>query len=57
MNGLGLCINLNTFVSHILYAWSLCHNSSVKVDIKYNTYLISLNRYTTVFAWRADNYN
>ena len=57
MNGLGLCINLNTFVSHILYAWSLRHNASVKVDIKYNTYLISLNRYTTVFAWRADNYN
>ena len=55
MHGLGLCIDLNSFVSCILYTWSFTHNKSVPIDIIWNKYFISLNAYTTVFDWGAIN--
>ena len=33
MNGLGLCIKVNSYVAHMLYAWSFSNNTSVTIDI------------------------
>ena len=55
MHGLGLCIKLNGFVSHMFYAWSSSNNKSVLIAINKNKYFPSLNAYTTVFAWGNDN--
>ena len=38
MHGLGLCIKLNSFVTHMFYVWKLSHNKAVPIYIKYNTY-------------------
>ena len=57
MHGLILCIRLNIFVAHIIYAWSFGHNTSVTTSIKKNKYFLSLNECTTVFAWVDVNKN
>ena len=57
MHGLGLCIKLSSFVSYMFYAGSLSNNKSVLIAINQNKYDISLNTYTTVFDWGADNSN
>ena len=57
MHGLGLCIKLDSFVSHMFYPWSFSHNKAVPISIKKKTYLLFLNSYTTVFAWGAGNSN
>ena len=35
MDGLVICIKLNSYVAHILYAWSFIHNASVPILIKH----------------------
>ena len=57
MHALVLCIKVNSFVVHMVYAWSLSYNTEVPIDINKNKYFLSLNTHTTVFAWRADNSN
>ena len=57
MNGIGSCIKLNSFVSHMFYAWSFINNTEVPIAIKQKKYYLSLNTYTTMFAWGADNLN
>ena len=51
MEGLVICIKLNSYIAHILYAWSFIHNVSVPILIKHNKYYLSLYTNTTVFAW------
>ena len=57
MYGLGLCIKLDSYVAHMLYAWSLSHNTSVPISIKKNKYFLSLKTNTYVFSWGAENSN
>ena len=57
MHGLVLYIKLDSFMAHMFYAWSFFHNTSVPIDIKKNQHFLSLNTYTTVFVWEADNSN
>ena len=52
-----LYFKFNSFVAHMLYAWSFNHNIVVSIDINGNKYFISLNTYTTVFSWRPRNSN
>ena len=40
MYELGLYIKLKCFVAHMFYAWTLSHNTSVPIYIKYNKYWI-----------------
>ena len=56
-HGLGLCTKLNIFVAHMFYAWSLDHNKEVPIAINKKKHSLSLNSYTTVFAWGSDNPN
>ena len=55
MHGMGLCINLDSFVEHMFYAWSFSHNTEVPVGIKKNKYFLSLDTYTTEFYWGYGN--
>ena len=56
MHEMGLCINVNIYVAHMLYAWSFSHNTEVLIAIKKNKYFISLNTNTTLFAcWAGDS--
>ena len=55
LHGLGLCTKLNSFVAHILYACSFSHKIEVTISNNHNKYYLSLNTYTTVFAWVAGN--
>ena len=57
MNGLGLCIKVESHVVHILYAWSFSQNIAVPISMKKHTFFFSLNSSTTVFAWEAGNSN
>ena len=57
MDGLGLCIKVDSYVAHIFYAWSFSHNTAVSIAINKNRYLLSLNTNTTVFAWGYGNCN
>ena len=57
MHKLGLCTKINSFVAHMLYAWSFGHNISVPISIKQNKYYFSLNADTTVFASVDGNLN
>ena len=57
MHGLGLCIKVDSHLSHIFYAWSFSHNTEVIIDIRNNTYFISLNTNATVFYVGSDNSN
>ena len=34
MHGLGSCIKVDSYVAHMLYAWSFSHNISVPIAIK-----------------------
>ena len=54
---LGLCIKLNSFVAHMLYAWSFIYNTSVTTAINKKQYYLYWNAYTTVFAWGAVSSN
>ena len=57
MHGLGLCINVDSYVAHMFYAWSLSHNPEVPIAKKKNKYFLSLNTNTTIFGWGAGNSN
>ena len=46
-----------SFVAYMFYAWSLRNNTLVPIAIKQIKYVLSLNTYTTVFAWRFVNSN
>ena len=49
MHGLGLCMNVDSYVAHIFCACSFSHNTALPIDIKKNQYFLSLNTNTTVF--------
>ena len=51
MHGMGLCIKLNFFVSHMFFAWQFSHNTAVNIYINQRKYFIYLTIYTTVFDW------
>ena len=34
MNGLGLCIKLNSYVADMFYAWLFSHNAEIPIDIE-----------------------
>ena len=36
MHGLGLCIKVDSYASHMFYAWSFSHNTEVTIDTKNN---------------------
>ena len=57
MHGLGLCINVDSCVAHLFYAWSFSHNTSVPIAKKKNKYFLSLNTNTTVFSWGSGDSN
>ena len=57
MHGLGLCINVDSYVTHIFYACSFSHNTSVPIYIKKNKNFLSLNTNTNLFAWGDVNFN
>ena len=57
MHGLGLCIKVDSYMEHMLYAWPFIHNVALPIAIKKNKYFISLNIYTTLFAWVYGNLN
>ena len=57
MHGLGLCIKVYSYVTHMFYAWLFSHNAAVPISIKKIFYFISLNTYTNIFTWGAGNYN
>ena len=57
MHGLGLCIKVDSYVAHMLYACSFIHIKGVPIAIKNNKGFVSLDTYTTMFAWRYDNPN
>ena len=57
MHGLGLGINLNSFVSHMFYARLFSHNIAVPIAINQKKYYISLNTYHTVFDWVSGDSN
>ena len=57
MRGLGLCIKLNSSVEHMFYAWSFSHSTAVRIYMKQNSYLLSLDKYNTMFAWGGSNSN
>ena len=42
MNGLGLCIILNSYVAHIFYTWPFNHNTLVPIYIKQKKNVIVL---------------
>ena len=55
MHELGLCIKVDTYVTHMFYAWSFSHNTEFSVAINKNKYFLSLNKNTTLFYWGAIN--
>ena len=57
MNGLGLCIKVDSYVHHLFYAWPFSRNTAVPISKDNNKYFRSLNINTNVFAWGADNCN
>ena len=57
MNGLGLCIKVDSYVAHMFYTQSFSHNKSFTIDIKNNKYFILLNTNTNVFTWEAVDCN
>ena len=57
MNGLGLCIKVESYVEHMFHAWSFSHNSSAPIDTKNKKYFLSFNTHTNVFDLGAGNYN
>ena len=57
MNGLVLCIKVDSYVAHMFYACSFSHNTAVPIAKKKNKYFISLNTNTTVFSWGSSSSN
>ena len=57
MHGLGLCIKVNSYVAHMIYAWSFSHNIAVPIATDNNKYSLSLNTHTTVFSLGYGNSN
>ena len=57
MNGLVVCITLNSFVSHIIFPRLLSHNIAVPIAINKNKYFLYLNAYNTVFDWGSGSSN
>ena len=57
LHGLGLCIKVDSYVAHMFYARSFSNNVAVPISIYNNKYFLSLNSNTTIFVWRAGNYN
>ena len=41
----------------MIYAWSFSNNELIPIAINHNTYYISLDTHTTVFAWGDVNSN
>ena len=54
---LGLRIKFDSFVAHMLYAWSFINNTALSIGMRKNIYFISLNKSTTVVDCRASNFN
>ena len=57
MEGLGICIGLNSVVKNTFYAWKFSRITSVPIAIKYDKYYFYLNKYTTAFTWSTGNSN
>ena len=57
MHGLGLCIKVDSCVTHMFYVWPWSHNTPVPIAINKNKYFLSLNTNTTVFSWGSSNPN
>ena len=57
MHGMVLCIKVDIYVSHIIYAYPFSHNTEVPISIKNNKIILSLDTYTTVFSWGSGNSN
>ena len=57
MHGLGLYIKVDSYVAHMLYAYSFSHNTTVPINKKNKKYLLSLNTNTTAFASGYGNPN
>ena len=55
MLGLGRCIKVDSYVSHMFYVWSFSHNTAVPISINKNKYFLFLNTNTTIFYWGAGN--
>ena len=52
MHVLGLCINVDSYMTHMFYSWSFSHNTSVPIAISKKTYFLFLNK--TLFYLLAD---
>ena len=57
VHGLLLCINVDSYVVHIFYAFLFGHNKAVPISINKNKCFISLNTHTTTLAWVSGNSN
>ena len=57
MHGLGLCIKVDSYASHLFYAFSFSHNTAVLIAKKKKKYFPSLNINTTFSSWGASKYN
>ena len=57
MNGLVLCIKIDSYVAHVFYACSFSHITTVPIAMKKNKCFISFNTNTAVFAWIDGNSN
>ena len=57
MHGLGLCIKVDSYVAHMLYAWSFSYNTEVPIAINKNKYFLCLNTKNTAFNWGDGNSN
>ena len=55
MHGLGLCMKIKIYVTHMFHAWSLIQNKDITIELKDNKYHLSLDIYTTIFVWRYGN--
>ena len=49
MHGLWLCIQVDSYVAHMFYAWLFSHNTEVPIAINKKNFL-SLNTHSTAFA-------
>ena len=57
IHGLGIWINVGSYVEHMFYACSFRNNTEIPIAIKKNSYFISLTTDTTIFYWGAGNWN
>ena len=51
MNVLGICLNLKSHVSHMLYNWDFSYYNSVSIISMRDKYYFSDDNNTKVFAW------